>query len=264
MADEEKTQREMMQAALAVNGLSTGGSTEDMVKRLLNAGKRGKPGPKPKKAKTAANTLIMNDANVNKEEKEKDEYYRTERPKLAAQGITGYAKQNAELDRRWKVISTCKSTETPPKKQTAENVLRADEQLEDDMLAQLGMTKMGTEHTADGRIQYLYQQQSASRTAAASASASPAASADKKKKRDSSKEKEKCKKMDAPEDDFESTRDTVVTRIQENFDKSLVEQCLETFGVAADGRSKRALVEDLAEQLTCETDSDDDGDSDDE
>ena len=46
--DMERTKMDTMRIALQANGLSTSGNYDQMLQRLIAAGKKGKPGPKPK------------------------------------------------------------------------------------------------------------------------------------------------------------------------------------------------------------------------
>ena len=238
---------EMLKKALAANNLPQYGTKEQMLQRLIAPANPKKPAgksvPKKKKPTSGASTTPAADMAA---------FMMTERPRLIAMGIVDTAAQDAELKRRWALVSKSNGKA----KQTLSSEVRLETCLTPSELASMGLKLVNCD-TSSGTPVFVYEKVGGAKAAPVT-KAKPAA----KRKRAAAAEEEEEEEDDdddSDDEDMEFACEIMVERLMKHASKETLSALCGEFGVNTTG-TKKSLAEALAEQCHYETDEDDDDD----
>ena len=146
----------MLKTSLEANGLASYGTKEEMLKRLLAGGGKKKPGPKPKGdvPKKKKPTSALKPAS----DGEEAAFILSQRPLVAAMGITDPTEQAAELKHRWEMVKKSKAkTSKPAATGTAPGALiKSPTMLGPAQASSCNLALIGTETTPEGITMYVY------------------------------------------------------------------------------------------------------------
>ena len=254
--DADRLSKDMLKKALAANGLPEYGSKPQMLARLLGAGEKKKPGPKPKaapkKKKSTSDALGTDPA--------EKAFYDAERPRLAAMGITGDTEQNNELKRRWAATTQPKNPTDVFKLPDMHDVVKLPTMLNPSQLVQLNYELSGIEQIK-GKTLFVYK----TKGAAQGVGSQTSGAAKDKKRKVSPVEPNGCDEKDGDddEDEMDWPCEVMVDRLMKHAKRESMAALCEDFGIRTTG-TKKQLAEALAEQCHYETDNDDDDNDDDD
>lgn len=248
----DATKKQVMQIALAANKMSTSGNYQQMVARLMAAGVKGKPGPKPKSVLREIPEVCATTLDDTSSDPLKDAFFESERPRVALL-ISDKQKQDDELERRFKAIQDA-SPPTVPKTDVVEWKLK--EPLDTVQATELNMTLDRLEKDEHQQLLFVYKPNSSD---GGSSSGSSQSTTEGKGAARSPPVNTKKRKAD-DDDAWESFVAVVASRVHKKLHKGDMSNLLsERFDVQnLSGKDKATLSMALAEQLCYETDDDDD------